>query len=123
MKVAHIKTRIRLAIGILGAGYLALLLLVQWTGTRTEKAMNLASGSLFPATLASQEAGASFQKLTKAESDAVVTQDAGGLGKADEAAQAVMGALESAERRGSSRWSKSRGVFGIWRGVRGRCMG
>ncbi len=98
MKVAHIKTRIRLAIGILGAGYLALLLLVQWTGTRTEKAMNLASGSLFPATLASQEAGASFQKLTKAESDAVVTQDAGGLGKADEAAQAVMGALESAER-------------------------
>jgi methyl-accepting chemotaxis protein len=98
MKAVRIKTRIRMAIGIIGAGYLALLLLVYWTGTRTEKAMNLASGSLFPATLSSQEAGASFQKLTKSYSDAVLTQDAGALAKADEAAQAVTGALQSVEQ-------------------------
>jgi methyl-accepting chemotaxis protein len=87
-----------MAIGIIGAGYLALLLLVYWTGTRTQKSMNLASGSLFPATLSSQEAGAGFQKLTKSYSDAVLTQDASALGKADEAAQAVTGSLRSIEQ-------------------------
>jgi methyl-accepting chemotaxis protein len=98
MKTTHVKTRIRMAIGIIGAGYLALLLLVYWTGTRTQKSMNLASGSLFPATLSSQEAGAGFQKLTKSYSDAVLTQDVSALGKADEAAQAVTGSLQSIEQ-------------------------
>jgi methyl-accepting chemotaxis protein len=98
MKTTHIKTRIRMAIGIIGAGYVALLLLVYWTGTRTQKSMNLASGSLFPATLSSQEAGAGFQKLTKSYSDAVLTQDASALGKADEAAQAVTASLQSIEQ-------------------------
>jgi len=98
MKAAHIRTRIRFAIGILGAGYLALLLLAQWTGMRTQKAMDLSSRALFPATLASQEAAGSFQKLTKAESDAVVTQDASALVKAEEAAAAVTSSLDSAER-------------------------
>ena len=87
-----------MAIGIIGAGYLALLLLVQWTGMRTQKSMTLASGSLFPATLSSQEAGAGFQKLTKSYSDAVLTQDAGALSKADEAAQAVTASLQSIEQ-------------------------
>jgi methyl-accepting chemotaxis protein len=65
---------------------------------RTQKSMTLASGSLFPATLSSQEAGAGFQKLTKSYSDAVLTQDAGALSKADEAAQAVTASLQSIEQ-------------------------
>ena len=95
MKTTRIKTRIRMAIGVIGAGYIALLLLVQWTGMRTQKAMTLASGSLFPATLSSQDAGAAFQKLTKSYSDAVLTQDAGALSKADETTQAVVADLRS----------------------------
>ena len=86
-----------MAIGVIGAGYIALLLLVQWTGMRTQKSMTLASGSLFPATLSSQEANASFQKLEKSYSDAVLTQDASALAKADDSAQAVSGSLESIE--------------------------
>lgn len=99
MKTTKVKTRIRMAIGVIGAGYLALLLLVQWTGMRTQNSMTLASGSLFPATLSSQEASASFQKLTKGYSDAVLTQDAGALSKADESAQAVTNALQSIEQQ------------------------
>ena len=87
-----------MAIGVIGVGYLALLLLVQWTGMRTQKAMTLASGSLFPATLSSQEAEGSFQKLTRSYSDAVLTQDAGALSKADDAAQAVTGSLQAIEQ-------------------------
>jgi methyl-accepting chemotaxis protein len=97
MKTTRIKARIRMAIGVIGGGYLALLLLVQWTGMRTQRAMTLASGSLFPATLSSQEASASFQKLTNGYSDAVLTQDAGGIAKADESAKAVSGSLASIE--------------------------
>ncbi len=87
-----------MAIGVIGAGFVALLLLVQWTGMRTQKSMTLASGSLFPATLSSQEAGASFQKLTKSYSDAVLTQDAGALSRADESAQAVTISLQGIEQ-------------------------
>ncbi len=86
-----------MAIGVIGAGYIALLLLVQWTGMRTQKSMMLASGSLFPATLSSQEASASFQKLEKSYSDAVLTQDASALARADDSAKAVSGSLESIE--------------------------
>jgi methyl-accepting chemotaxis protein len=60
--------------------------------------MDIASGSLFPATLDSQEASAAFQKLTKSYSDAVLVLDQGALAQAGESAQAVTGALESVRR-------------------------
>jgi len=95
MRTLSIRMRIRLAIIVLGAGYLALLLLLQFTGAKTQSNMTIASGSLFPATLSSQEAAASFQKLTKSYSDAVLLQDTAALGQADEAAQAVAKALRA----------------------------
>ena len=99
MKTLSIKSRIRLAIAVLGAGYVALLLMVQWTGTQTQTHMEIASASLFPATLNSQEAGAAFQKLTKTYSDAVlVMQDKSALAQADEPAQAVTTALKSVQQ-------------------------
>ena len=92
-----ILAKIRLAIGILGAGYVALLLLVQWTGSQTHTHMQIASNSLFPAALSSQEAEAGFQKLTKHYSDAVLMQDKNALVQADEAANAVGASLQSVQ--------------------------
>lgn len=98
MKARHIKTRIRIAMAALGAGFLAFLLLVLWTGLQTERHMGIASGSLFPATLSSQEASSNFQKLTKAYSDAVLLQDKAALNRADESAQAVTNNLRSVQQ-------------------------
>jgi methyl-accepting chemotaxis protein len=92
-----IRTKIRLAIGVLGAGYVALLLLVMWTGSQTQKRMAVASGSLFPAALDSQESEAGFQKVIQHYSDAVLTQDKGALSQADESAKAVEASLQSAQ--------------------------
>jgi methyl-accepting chemotaxis protein len=92
-----IRSKIRLAIGILGAGYVALLLLVISTGSQTQKRMAVASGSLFPAALNSQEAEAGFSKVIQHYSDAVLMQDKGALSQADESARAVDASLQSAQ--------------------------
>jgi methyl-accepting chemotaxis protein len=93
-----IKNRIRLAIGALGAGYITLLLLVQWTGSQTQARMATASDALFPAALKSQEAEAGFQKLIKHYSDAVLMQDKSALSQADESVQTITEALESVQK-------------------------
>ncbi len=98
MASASIRTRIRLAIGILGAGFVGLLLLVYWTGSQTLTHMRTASGSLFPAALSSQEASANFQKLTKRYSDSVLMMDKNALSQADESIQAVTAALDSVQQ-------------------------
>jgi methyl-accepting chemotaxis protein len=99
MTTLSIRARIRLAIGLLGAGFVALLLLVQFTGMQTQTGMRTASGSWFPATLSSQEAGAAFQKLTKSYSDAVLFQDKGALAQSDDLARGVESALQSARQK------------------------
>jgi methyl-accepting chemotaxis protein len=91
-----IRTKIRLAIGVLGAGYIALLVLVLWTGAQTQTHMNIASVSLFPAALNSQQAEADFQKVIQHYSDGVLMQDKKALGLAEESANAVESSLQSA---------------------------
>lgn len=98
VKKLRIRTTIRLAIAVLGASYLALLLLVQWTGAQTQAHMDIASRSLFPASLESQDAAAAFQRFTKAYSDAVVIDDAATVSKAEEPARAVIEALNSIQQ-------------------------
>ena len=95
MLSASIRGRIRLAIGILGGGFVAVLSMVLWTGSNTLTEMRIASDSLYPAALSSQEAAAGFQKLTKLYSDAAMTLDKNALGNADESVQTVRAALES----------------------------
>ncbi|MGD1106850.1 MAG: methyl-accepting chemotaxis protein, partial [Terracidiphilus sp.] len=90
-----IKTKIWTVVGIIGSGYILLLLLVLLAGVQSQKAMSLASGQLFPATLSSQDADAAFQKLTKNYRDAVLLQDKSALAQADESAQAVADALRA----------------------------
>jgi methyl-accepting chemotaxis protein len=95
MLKASIRTTIRLAIGVLAAGYVALLLMVQVTAWRTQSHMRTASTSLFPAALSCQEAEADFQKLLKHYYDAVLLQDKGALEQSEESARAMTSALDS----------------------------
>jgi hypothetical protein len=83
-----IKAKIWMSMAIFGAGYVALLALLQWTTSETQKHMTIASGSLFLAALSSQEASAGFQKMTKRYNDAVLTQDKATLASADADADA-----------------------------------
>jgi len=107
MKKLRIKTTIRVAIAVLGVSYLALLLLIQWTGAQTQAHMEIASGSLFPASLRGQDAAAAFQRFSKAYSDAVLIDDAAAVSKAEDPAQAVVEALSSIQQH-AARFSPER---------------
>jgi len=99
MRNLGVKAKIWLIISIFGAGYVVLLILLQWTTSQTQAHMKIASGSLFPAALSSQEAQAGFQKLTKRYSDAVLTQDKQALVDAGQQAQGVVDDLESVKAK------------------------
>jgi hypothetical protein len=101
MRTLGITAKIWLSIAVFGAGYLALLVLLQWTTSQTQAHMNVASGSFFPAALSSQEAGAAFQKVTKRYNDAVLMQDKKALASAREEAQAVISALQAVKDKTS----------------------
>src|SRR5882762_3798616 len=101
MRNLSIKGKIWLSISIFGAGYVVLLILLQWTTSQTQAHMKTASGSLFPAALSSQEAQAGFQKVTKRYSDAVLMQDKKALTAAENDAQVVVAALESVKEKTS----------------------
>ena len=94
-----IKAKIWLSIAIFGAGYVALLVLLQWTTSQTQAHLKTASAFLFPAALSSQEAEAAFQKVTKRYSDAVLLQDKKALAAADLDAEAVTVALKSVQEK------------------------
>ena len=53
MKRLGIKAKIWMSIGVFGAGYVAFLVLLQWTFFETQAHMHVASGFLFPAALSS----------------------------------------------------------------------
>jgi methyl-accepting chemotaxis protein len=99
MKKLGIKGKVWLSIAIFGAGYVAQLALLQWTTSETQKHMQVASGSLFPAALSSQEATAGFQSMTKRYGDAVLMHDQKALGMADEDAEAVISGLRSVKEK------------------------
>ena len=90
-----IHARIWLSISSLGVGYLVLLLFGQWVGYRIESDSRVASGTLFPAALKSQQAEAAFQRVLKRYGDAVVLSDKKSLKDADEDAETVVRSLEA----------------------------
>jgi methyl-accepting chemotaxis protein len=94
-----IKAKIWLSVAIFGAGYVALLGLLQWTTSESQAHMKIASGSLFPAALNGQEAEAAFQRLTKHYNNAVLLQDKKGIASADEDAEGVASALRSVQEK------------------------
>jgi methyl-accepting chemotaxis protein len=94
MRNIGIRAKLILSIGALALGYLIFWGLIQWTGVSMQHHLRRASESLFPAALASQEAEAGFQKLTKDYKDAVLMQDSNALTLADADAQKVLAQLQ-----------------------------
>src|ERR1700730_1620841 len=90
-----IRAKIWLSVAVFGSGYIALLLLLQWTSSQTQAHMRVASGSLFPAALSSQEAEAGFQKVSKRYNDSVLLLDKKVLASAEQDGQAVLAALHT----------------------------
>lgn len=99
MRHLGIKAKIWFSIAIFAVGYVALLVLLQWTASETQTHMKLASGSLFPAALSAQEAEAAFQKVNKVYNDAVLLQDKKVLASAAQDGQAVVSALQAAQEK------------------------
>jgi len=94
MKNLSIRIKLMFCVGGLAFGYLLFFGLVAWTGSNMQRHLRTASDSLFPAALASQQAGVGFQKLIKDYKDAVLTQDAQSLALADEDARTVAAQLQ-----------------------------
>ena len=89
-----VGTKLWFSTCILGGGFLAFLLFVQWTCSQTQMHLRVASDGLFPAALSSQEAEGAFQKLSKRYNNAVVLQDSKEVEAADQDAQSVTASLE-----------------------------
>jgi methyl-accepting chemotaxis protein/methyl-accepting chemotaxis protein-1 (serine sensor receptor) len=91
-----IRGKLLLSIGVLAVGYILFLSMMELTTSSTQKHINIASESLFPAASNIQLTQASFQKLTKAYKDAVMQQDATVLNASDAEAQAGASTLRTA---------------------------
>ena len=75
MKRLNVAGKIWLSIGIFVLGYVVTTALSYSQGLSTERALKMASQTLFPAAQRSQEVESGFQALVKSMSDAVMTQD------------------------------------------------
>jgi methyl-accepting chemotaxis protein len=111
MKRLNITAKIWLSIGVFVLGFVVATILGHVQGVTTENTLRLTSEALFPAALRSQEATASFQRMAKGFSDAVMLQDAPALEKAAEEGRSTVEGLNalaaikgiSAERAGETR--------------------
>ena len=93
-----LQARIWLSISTIAVGYLVLLALVQVIGYRTEGHTRVASGSLFPAALKSQQARAAFERALQRYNNAIVLQDKRPIAAADSDVQAAVSALDSVKQ-------------------------
>jgi len=83
-----------IAVAVLGA--VGLLAIILWTAFTVRKHVGIASLSVFPAALDSQQAGTAFERMNREYSDAVVIQDKADLASADREAATVVSSLERA---------------------------
>ena len=83
-----------MSLGVLIAGYVLLLGMVNFNTERTKNDIDRSTRELFPAALSSQEAEAGFQRATHHYEDAVVLQDARSLETADKDMADVLTALD-----------------------------
>jgi hypothetical protein len=65
---------IKNSITVVVLGVIGLLTIMQWTANTVRKHARIASHSLFPAALKSQEASTAFQRMNREYEDAVVMQ-------------------------------------------------
>jgi PAS domain S-box-containing protein len=83
-----------IAVAVIGA--VVLLTIIQWTALAVRKHIGIASLSVFPAALDSQQAGTAFERMNRDYSDAVVMQEKAALASADRDADTVVSALDKA---------------------------
>jgi hypothetical protein len=117
------------SIGVLAFGYLLFLGLVGWTGANMRAHLVGASDSLFPSALASQEANATFQKLTQDYKVAILTQNASLLDTAGEDAAEVAAELQTVREKNGAQscvtaidCAHSGSVYGPCHAVQGYLM-
>lgn len=77
-------------------GVIGLLTTMQWTANTVRKHARIASHSLFPAALKSQQATTAFQRMNSEYSDAVMMQEQKSLESAGREAASAVSALDSA---------------------------
>jgi methyl-accepting chemotaxis protein len=93
MKRLNITAKIWLSIGVFILGFVLATLLGQMQGLSTETRLQATANALFPAAQSAQEAEASFLRMVKGFSDAVLVQDASALDLAQAEGQRVSSAL------------------------------
>jgi len=91
----NITAKIWLSVGVFILGYVFSTLLSQIQSRSARTSLRITSEALFPAAQRSQEAEAAFQRMMKGFSDAVIMQDASGLGRAAEYGHQAVAALKS----------------------------
>src|SRR5579859_3744552 len=82
MRRINITAKIWLSVGVFALGFVLSTTLNQVQGLLTERELGTTAAALFPAAQKSQDAQASFERMLKGFGDAVITQDAAGLGHA-----------------------------------------
>lgn len=82
MRRMNITAKIWLSVGVFALGFVLATTLGQIQGLLTERELGITSSALFPAAQKSQDAQAAFERMLKGFGDAVITQDAAGLGRA-----------------------------------------
>jgi hypothetical protein len=88
----NITAKIWLSVGVFALGFVLSTTLGQIQGVLAERELGTTSAALFPAAQKSQDAQAAFERMLKGFGDAVITQDAAGLGHAaEDGEQAVQG--------------------------------
>src|SRR5262249_47198488 len=96
MRRIGLTGRIWLSLGVFVLGYLFSVAVAQIQGLRTESGLKRTNEALFPAAQRTQQAEASFERMSRAFSDAVMLEDLSALDRADEAGKEVASLLTSA---------------------------
>jgi methyl-accepting chemotaxis protein len=98
MKRIGLTGRIWLSLGVFVAGYLLSVAVSQTQGMRAEGRLVHTSAALFPVAQQTQQAEASFERMTRGFSDAVILEDASAIDKAVDAGKEVATLLDSAAK-------------------------
>jgi methyl-accepting chemotaxis protein len=91
-----VRGKVAMSVGVLALGYLLFLCMVQWTSQVTQRHLDLAADSIYPAALDISHAQAGFRKLGKDYESAAMLQDKAALDALDKDRGAVADLLASA---------------------------
>jgi methyl-accepting chemotaxis protein/methyl-accepting chemotaxis protein-1 (serine sensor receptor) len=94
-----VRGKLTVSVGLLALGYLLFLGMVQWTAQATQKHLDLAATSVYPAAIEISHAQAGFRKLGKDYESAAMLQDKAALDGLEHDRQVVLELLSTAARQ------------------------